>query len=133
MLAVPDERPLSLEAVEHLEICIIPSVSRTDGKLHSMNDKRERGARMPRSIQLGRNNLECDCVSRGTLPADSLRRHLHEVNQSRPVQVRRQRAEVGQPYTQLRDRTSNGRPCIHLIRILPYAPKSRLACSGPDQ
>jgi hypothetical protein len=105
VLAVPNEWPRFLEGVEHLEIRTVPAVRGTDRQFDSMDYHRDPGASAPSSLDLLRNNLKLNGVSKGPLAANGLRRDLDKIDRTTPIQFSRQRREIGQTDPKLLNRS----------------------------
>jgi len=96
MLTVPEKRPLALEFIEHLEILFIAALRRTYREFHSVDHKRQSAARVLRTLHLAGNDFDGGFFPSRALPANRFRGHLDEINQTGPVQFRRQRRDIGE-------------------------------------
>jgi len=74
VLTVPRERPLLLEAVEHVQVSVIELVSRADGQFYAMDHHGQSGTRSLRRRQAVRDDFDLSTGSSWSLPAERLRR-----------------------------------------------------------
>lgn len=94
MLAVPYKRPHRLECVEHVQVRRVPTMCRADRKFNTVNNHGQRGAGLARAVHLFRHDFDGNPFPYRALPADCLGGNLDEVDEARPIQLRRQFCNV---------------------------------------
>src|SRR4029453_6076031 len=94
MLAVPEERPGRLKAVEQIEVSGVAPVRGADGELDAMHNDRQCPTSLPCGGELVRQQIERAAAA---LPAKDLRCDLDKVDGPAAIDLRRQILEIRQP------------------------------------
>src|SRR5580704_15274506 len=89
MLTVPVKRPNRLEAVQHVEVGVVPRKSRADGQLDAMHDDRELATDRVYSLELVGNDVHRQHFTVSPRPTKHLRCYLDKIDQPWPLEVGR--------------------------------------------
>src|SRR5262245_22433451 len=94
MLAVPQERPARLEAIEQIEVSGVAPVRGADGELDAVHDDRQGATSLLCRSELVRQQIE---RAAAPLPAKDFRRDLDKIDRPAAIDLRRQILEIRQP------------------------------------